>query len=265
MDYNYQKFDARSYLEERCPGNEFKTDDLRIHTHWGLKCLYNFYENFHEYWDNSSATLLEFGAGPYIHTLISAAPYVGKIYHTDYLEECRQEALLWMKNDPKAYDWSPYFQYIVNTLEGKSGMDAIAERQELLRSKFQDSLFLNMKSSGPLLPADLKPFDIVYTGFCIESVMLSLEEYKGVIKKIFGLLKPNGFLVMLVNQVCTWFTVNGVKYPSLSIRIDEVLATLEEVGFALYYTEAVRKEYKDGVQYYSDKEYYGCYVARKVI
>ena len=265
MDIEYKKFNARSYLEERTPGNEFESDDLRIHTHWGLKCLHNFYEKYHVRWDNSSATLLEFGAGPYIHTLISAAPYVGKIYHTDYLEECRQEALLWMKNDPKAYDWTPYFKYIVNTLEGKSGTDAIAERKKLLRSKFQDSLFLDMKSNGQLFPSHPEPFDIVYTGFCIESVMMSLEEFKEVIKKIFGILKPNGFLVMLVNQICTWFTVNDVKYPSLSIRIDEVLAILEEVGFTLFYVEAERKEYKEGVKYYSDKEYYGHYVARKVV
>ena len=266
MDLDYQKFDARKYLEERCPGNEFKEEDPRIHTHWGLRCLHNFYENFHKTWDNSTATLLEFGAGPYIHTMISAAPYVSKIYHTDYLEECRREALLWKNKDSKAYDWSPYFQYILHTLEGQSGADAVSNRQELVRSKFQDSFFVDMKSGDPLLdlPSHLGTFDIIYTGFCIESVTSTLEEYKGVIKRLFSLLNPNGYLVMLVNQGCSWFTVNEVKYSSLPIRINEVLAILEEVGFKLYYTESVRKEYEDGVQYYSNKDFYSCYVARKL-
>ena len=265
MDNGYQKFNARKYLEERCPGDEFKSLDPRIHTQWGLRCLHIFYEKFHKNWDNSTASLLEFGSGPYIHTLISAAPYVNKIYHTDYLEECRQEALIWKNKDPKAYDWSPYFQFVVNTLEGKSGMDAVIERQELLRSKFQDSLFLDMKSSGPLLPAQLKLFDIVYTGFCVESIASSLEEYKAIMKKIFHLLNQNGYLVMLANQGCTWYMVNEEKYPTYPIRIDEIVATLEEVGFTLHYMESVRKEYEDGVQYYNDKKYYSCYIAQKLI
>ena len=265
MDPNYEKFDARKYLEERCPGNEFKEMDSRIHTQWGLKCLHNFYEQFHKTWDNSTATLLEFGAGPYIHTMISAAPYVSKIYHTDYLEECRREALLWKNKDPKAYDWSPYFQFTVNRLEGQSGMDAVTKRQELVRSKFKDSLFIDMKSSDPLLPAHLRSFDIIYTGFCIESVISSLEEYKGVIQRLFSLLNPKGYLVMLVSQGCTWYTVNEVKYPTFPIRINEVLTILEEVGYKLHYIESVRKEYEDGVQYYNNKEYYSCYVAQKPV
>ena len=263
MEYN-KDFNARRYLEERCPGNEFKELDPRIHTQWSLRCLHNFYEKFHKNWDNSTASLLEFGSGPYIHTLISAAPHVSKIYHTDYLEQCRKEALLWKNKDPKAYDWSPYFQFVVNTLEGQSGIDAATRRQELLRSKLKDSLFLDMKSSDPL-PAYRGSFDIIYTGFCTEGIASSLEEYKVIMKRVFNLLNPCGYLVMLASQGCTWYSVNEVKYLCYPIHIDETLTTLEEVGFTLHYLESVRKEYEDGVQYYNDKKYYSCYIAQKSI
>ena len=264
MDSNYQKFNARKYLEERCPGSEFKKIDPRIHTQWGLRCVHNFYEMFHNNWDNSNASLLEFGAGPYLHTMISAAPYVSKIYHTDFLEECRREVILWKNKDPKAYDWSPYFKFVVNALEGQSGTDVVAEREELLRSKLKDSLFLDMKSNDPL-PAHPGSFDIIYTGFCIESIAVSLEEYKVIMKRVSSLLNPNGHLVMLANQGCTWYSVNEVKYPTYPISIAEVLQTLEEVGFTLRYMESVKKEYEDGVHYYNDKKYYSYYVAQKVI
>ena len=264
MDCNYQKFNARRYLEERCPGDEFKETDRRIHTQWGLRCLHYFYKNFHNHWENSNASLLEFGAGPYIHTLISAAPHVSKIYHTDFLEECRKEVLLWKHKDSKAYNWSPYFQFVVNTLEGQNGMDAVIERQELLRSKLKDSLFLDMKLDNPI-PAYPGSFDIIYTGFCIESIASSLEEYKVIMKKVFNLLNPNGYLVMLTNQGCTWFSVNEVKYPTYPIRIDEVLTTLEDLGFTLHYMVSVKKEYEDGVHYYNDKKYYSFYIAQKLI
>ena len=264
MDYHYQRFNARKYLEERCPGNEFKETDSRIHTQWGLKCLHRFYKDFHKNWDKSTASLLEFGAGPYLHTLISAAPYVNIIYHTDFLEECRREVLLWKNKDPKAYNWSPYFQFVVNTLEGQSGMDEVIERQELLRSKLKDSLFLDMKSDDPL-PAHPGQFDLIYTGFCIESIASCLEEYKVIMKKVFGLLNPNGYLIMLANQGCTWYSVNNVKYPTYPIRIDEILSTLEEIGFTLHYMESMKKEYEEGKEYYNDKKYYSFYIAQKLI
>ena len=58
---------------------------------------------------HSYASLLKFGAGPYIHTLISVASDVDQIYHSD---QCCNEALLWKNNDPKVYNnWSPYFQF----------------------------------------------------------------------------------------------------------------------------------------------------------
>ena len=203
MDTDYQHFDARAYLKERCPGNEFQVYNKRIHTQWGLTVIHNFYKEFHSQWDNSSASLLEFGAGPYIHTLISAAPYVDQIYHSDYLKQCRNEALLWKNDDPKAYDWSPYFRFIVTTLETQSGMDAVIERQELLRRKLKDSLFLDMRSSNPL-PSHPGLFDIIYTGFCIESIASSLKEYRSTIKKVFDLLNPNGFLLMLSSLGCSY-------------------------------------------------------------
>ena len=86
-----------------------------------------------------------------------------------------------------------------------------------------------------------------------------------IMKKVFNLLNPCGYLVMLVSQGCTWYSVNEVKYPSYPIRIDEVLTTLEEVGFMLHYMESVRKEYEDGVHYYNDKKYYSCYIAQRLI
>ena len=36
MDTDYQHFDARAYLKEQCPSNEFQVNDKHIHTQWGL-------------------------------------------------------------------------------------------------------------------------------------------------------------------------------------------------------------------------------------
>ena len=268
MDLEYQHFDARVYLQERCPGNEFVTNDnMCIYTQqWprSLTAIHNFFKDFHTEWDNSSASLLEFGAGPYIHTLISAAPYVDQIYHSDYLKQCRDEALMWKNKDFKAYDWSPYFKFVVNTLEGQSGTDAVAEREELLRRKLKDSLFVDMKLNNPL-PAHPGSFDVIYVGYCIEGIASSLEEYKVIVQKVFNLLKPNGYLLMLAALECSWYEVNDIQYPVCHIRTEDGLIALKEAGFTLHYVESVKKKCEKGVKYYNDWKYHGCYIAQKVI
>jgi len=205
---------------------------------------------------------LEFGAGPYLHTLISAAPYVGEIYHSDYLPACREEVTMWMRKNPNAYNWDPYFKYVVNMLEGQEGENAVVKRQELLRSKFKDSLYLDMKSDN-MLPDHSGKFDVIYTGYCIEAIATALDKYKTIVKGVYDLLNPNGFLLMLANIGCSVYYVDTVKYHCLPLSIDDVLGTLKEAGFTICYAEIVKSEYEKGVSYTSDKECYSCFVVQK--
>ena len=260
---DYKKFNARAFLEQRCPGTEFEVTDNRIQTQWRLAMIHKFYKDFHKEWDNSNATFLEFGAGPYLHTLISAAPYVGEIYHSDYSASCQDETLMWMRKDPNAYSWDPYFKYVVNTLEGQDGGDAVVKRQELLRSKFKDSLYLDMKSDK-MLPDYSGKFDIIYTGYCIEAVMSSLDEYKPILKRVFDLINPNGFLLMLANIESTMYYVGESKYFCYPLRIEDVMSTLKEVGFTISYAEIVKMKFEKGIAYVSDMKYTSCFVAQKI-
>jgi len=59
---------------------------------------------------------LEFGGGPIIMSLISAAPYVSEIVFSDYIESARKQVVMWKDNNPMIK--SPHFKRIVNKLEG---------------------------------------------------------------------------------------------------------------------------------------------------
>ena len=50
--------------------------------------------------------MLEFGGGPCIHTLVSAAPYVSEIVFADYAEDNLREVKLWRDKDRTCFDWS---------------------------------------------------------------------------------------------------------------------------------------------------------------
>jgi len=43
---------------------------------------------------------LEFGGGPIIRSLISAAPYVSESVFSDYIESARKQLVMWKDNKP---------------------------------------------------------------------------------------------------------------------------------------------------------------------
>ena len=76
--------------------------------------------------------ILDIGTGPVIARAISAAPYASEIVLSEYVEASREALLQWLKNDPKAHDWTPIFKHIVVDLEAKSE-EEVPIRAELLR------------------------------------------------------------------------------------------------------------------------------------
>ena len=241
-------FDTRGYLASRYPGT-FEKDPAKSTLPWNFQCYHTFYETFHKEWDNSSAVLLQLGAGPCIWDLISAAPYVAEAYHSDYLQGCCDEVLLWRNNDPKAYDWSPYFRYVIDTLEGNGSPNAVVEREKMLRSVVKDSFTCDVQKS-PLTPAFLKSPDIVCTNFCIEFSAVSKERYDAVLKEIFEMLRPNGFFTMLNSLECTYYTINGVRFPcNVYLTNKYIEDILKEIGFVVRFNESrplpTRNEFND--------------------
>ena len=79
----------------------FCTDDpMKVHSKF-LENWHNFYSTHADEFDSSSATLLELGGGPTIHSLISACQHVSKITFTDYAATNRREIGMWKTNDSK--------------------------------------------------------------------------------------------------------------------------------------------------------------------
>ena len=55
--------------------------------------------------------LVDIGSGPCIHTVIPAAPWFDEIVMTDFSPSNREMQEKWLKKDPVAHDWTPYFKY----------------------------------------------------------------------------------------------------------------------------------------------------------
>lgn len=241
-DPEYKNFNARQYLYQRYPSNIFKMGkNANYAPPWLMPCYHNFYEQFHKEWDNSAASLLDLGGGPCIYSYVSAAPYVSEIYHSDYVESCCDEVLLWKNNDPSAYDWSTYFEHVVYTLEGQKTPDAVTKRIEMLRSKIKGVFFCDIKNPNLLPGHPGKKFDIITSNACIENLVTSVEEYENVLQRIKRLLNHRGFFVTMANLECTFYHINGKRYPSFPITEQNIVSSLERTGFTLHHKDLCLK------------------------
>ena len=71
----------------------------------------------HEFWSRlaprKNLRVLNFGGGPVISDLISAAPFVKEIIFAGYSEGNRQAVEKWRQNLPDSHDWSAHFRFIL--------------------------------------------------------------------------------------------------------------------------------------------------------
>ena len=95
-------------------------------------------QNLHDYFrtvaveGTTNFKVLDYGCGPVIANVISAASFATEIVLAEYTEEGRTAVRRWLDRDPSCFNWSPYFKYIVQTLEDKSLQEA-GDREECVR------------------------------------------------------------------------------------------------------------------------------------
>ena len=176
--------------------------------------------------------MLEFGGGPVIENLISAAPYVWEILFAAYSENERKEVELWKDNKQGAHDWSPILQYVFNELECKDGETAWQEREDLIHSRIKAIIACDIFQEYPL-EIKQEPFDIVSTSLCLEAACKSYNEYKTAVKKLGKLLKLGGLMMIAAAECETFYMVGGKRWFYLSLTLAQITEALELAGFVI--------------------------------
>ena len=79
----------------------------------------------------------------------------------DLVESCRDTVQLWLDKSPNAHDWTPFFRYVVQTLEGK-GEEEIVRREEQLRKAVKAVIYCDLLEDPPVPPGYEGPnYDVV--------------------------------------------------------------------------------------------------------
>lgn len=169
-------------------------------------------------------------------SLISAAPYVNKITFSAYLESERKEIELWKHGKSDAHDWSSHLKYAMSNVERIPEGDAWRKREELLRQRVTHIIPCDIHCDNPLV-TEQEPFEIVSTSLCLEIACTTHTEYKAGIKKLVGLLKPGGFLLMFIVERQTFYVVGKKKWSTLYITLEQVKKALADAGVGILVDE----------------------------
>ncbi|CAH1265137.1 NNMT [Branchiostoma lanceolatum] len=173
--------------------------------------------------------LLDVGTGPNIISVLSASKYFPEITCSDYLQSCRDELQLWLRDDPGAFDFGSYLKYL-STMEGDSTTpEDIASR---MRSAVKAVLPCNVTQPNPLAPHSVEPFDVVVSSLCVDSACRTREEYCACLGNMASLVKSGGGLILMGTLNGTFYAVGREMFYNVSVDEDFLRDSLAKFGFA---------------------------------
>jgi len=240
-DY-HDKFDPQAYLQT------YFTDDTDPVQRFKLKQLHKFYQSYKL--TETKLKILDIGTGPVIAHAISAAPYASEIVLSEYTEANRKELLQWLKNDPKAYDWTSFFKNVVVDLEGKSE-EEVPIRAELVRKVIKAVVSCDVNSDPPIPTCYVDQYDVITDFFCLSAACATKEDYLAGLVRLCALLKPGGKMVLLVgegkeSETLTSYSVGSQKFSSLLLSKESLLDLLKCAGLFDVKVESVASKVMEG-------------------
>jgi NNMT/PNMT/TEMT family protein len=177
-------------------------------------------------------TILEFGSGPTLYSLITAAAKVETIHVCDHLESNLQEIQAWKRGTEGAFNWQPFIQRALE-LEGMTRVTQadILARTALLQKKLTHFCFCDALNTSPLQGNHFKTYDIVQANFVLEAVTSSLVEWEGAFQNLLSLLKPQGTLLLSAVKNAAYYQVQGRQLPTASIDEQAFRRVLSRASF----------------------------------
>ena len=150
-----------------------------------------------EFTEKRDISFLDYGIGPNLSALISAAIHSSEMILADYAETNLKYLQQWVDNIPTGFDWTPYFEYVVRYLERKQEEDAVKERMELVRSTIKAIVPGDLTKDIVIKSGYEGPYDVVHLALTLNVTAKSVEDYKAQVKKVASLVKPGGKLILL--------------------------------------------------------------------
>ena len=217
-------FDAEAYLQHFTGVNEHKGNYMLDHAHI-------VFQNLRE---KNDVKVLEFGSGPVIQNCISAAAFASEIVFCDIAPANREAIQKWLDGDADAFNWSPFFDYVVKTLEGKGEKEA-REREERMR-RVSRVVYCDALSKTPLAKDNAGPYDVIIQCACLQAACADKASFEKAFRVLISYLKPGGWLIdggfePPTDMFDVTYNVGGKDHHCIRLTADSVARVMRECGF----------------------------------
>lgn len=223
---NFQEFSATDYLEEYYAtiGEE------------NARLLQFFHETYAQMPDGSA--MLEVGGGPTLYQLISASNRAGNITFAEYLPVNRKAIESWIKGGTDAFNWDPYFEFVLKLENRPCAAADIAARKALLKKKISEITIYDVFAEPPL-SGGLESYDIIASNFCLEGITQSFSQFQGFFRRMVQYLKPGGWLIMCMVKDARDYRIKDRYFPACPVNEQIMENVLKDNGITSISIETI--------------------------
>lgn len=167
----------------------------------------------------------EAGSGPAVHHLFALEKYSKQIQLSDYLPDNLNEIKKWVAHDPAAHDWHPFVSEILKAEGVVVSEQAIADREQAVRSKIAGYHPLDLKEMTADMQAYSAPF--VTSFFVADSATADRQAFIDMTKNAFSIVEQGGLFVGAYLGGCKYYMVGHNAVVSADIQYDDLVAAFE--------------------------------------
>lgn len=171
---------------------------------------------------------LVFGAGPTLHHVFPIVTRASEIHLGDYLTCNLDEITRWIGQEEGAHDWKPFVDHTLQC-EGAATpkSEEIFDRECLARARITALLEVDVRRDSPLTTAQ-RQYATVLSAFCADSATPDREEWRLYMRRIIGLVRPGGTLLLAALGQTHAYYVGGKAFPSPALDEGDVARVLQD-------------------------------------
>ena len=180
---------------------------------------------------SSDTRVLEFGGGPTVYQILSAARRVKQIVFADFLEVNREQVRDWLNAKPQALNWDQYLDYVLKINGLQQNYSNRMKLREQVVPKITEIIQCDAYLPKPLGARSDDKFDIVSSNFCLECIDAREEVFIEIVEKMSNLVENNGKLILCMLQNASSYKLADINLPAFAVSPDYMHSLLSSLGY----------------------------------
>ncbi|KAG8178326.1 hypothetical protein JTE90_026294 [Oedothorax gibbosus] len=182
--------------------------------------------------------VLEIGSGATVHGIASASRKYTSIVQSDYVLDNCEELRKWHLGE-STLDWTQFLELVLS-IDEKKGKPPITipELESRIRTTVKrvvrgDLLSDQILPLENLTPDTLPPYDLIICILCVETVAQDKDSYGDILKRLNGLLRIGGGLVVCGYENGSPWIVEGHTFHHVKLSMADIKYAFVKAGFGI--------------------------------